>query len=87
MKTRMQPVVVDDQQEQVAALQRASEAGDFDQSTAEMVDHLIGLLPDGYALDEESRVVRLDPGLPDHLYVSALINGTSADPVRIPVHR
>lgn len=87
MPTRMQPVTVEEQEKQLVALQRASEAGEFDQSTAEMVEYLISQLPDGYALDDHSRVVRLDPSLPDHIYIPTLICGVPSAPVRISVHR
>ena len=77
----------EEHEEQLLDLQRASEAGELDYVGQAAVDYLISHLPDGYALDEENRVVRLDSGLPDHVYIPALILGVQSDPVRIPVYR
>ena len=44
---------------------------DFSSNSGEMWDvalsQLAEMLPDGYALNEDSRIVRLDPGLPDYV--------------------
>ena len=85
--TRSHPVTTHTQDEQLAELQSASEAGEFDQSTADMIDYLLSQLPDGYAFDDHSRLVRLDPSLPDHIYIPARICGVPSDPVRVPVYR
>ena len=74
---------------QEAALRRlttAAEAGEFENTSQNAVDHLVSQLPDGYALDEKCRVIRLDPNLPDHIFVAKLVFGVPSDPVRIPVH-
>lgn len=85
MVTRTRPTTVIEHEEQLLDLKRASEAGD--NVGQEAVEHLISQLPVGYALDDENRVVRLDPSLPDHVYIPALIFGVPSDPVRIPVYR
>ena len=51
---------------------------------AEQLLYLLGQLPDGYILDDTSRIVRLDPDLPDHIYVTPMINGVPSGRVRIP---
>ena len=48
------------------------------------VGYLERQLPDGYMLDGSSRIVRLDPNLPDHVYVTAEIDGMPSGRVRIP---
>lgn len=44
---------------------------DFSSNSGEMWDvalsQLAEMLPDGYTLNEDSRIVRLDPGLPDYV--------------------
>lgn len=87
MATRTRRPTVEEHDEQLLDLQRASDAGELDYVGQGAVEYLISQLPDGYALDEENRVVRLDPGLPDHFYIPALILGVQSDPVRIPVYR
>lgn len=70
-----------------ARLQRQQEeveAGAYDDVLADNVDYLERQLPDGYILDGSSRVVRLDPTLPDHVYVTAEIDGMPTGRVRIP---
>ena len=70
-----------------ARLQRQQaevEAGTYDDVLAEHVHYLESQLPDGYILDETSRIVRLDPSLPDHVYVTSEINGVPSGRVRIP---
>ena len=84
---RATPSTREEQERQLVDLQQASEAGELDQVGVAAVEYLLSRLPEGYALDEDNRVVRLDPSLPDHFYVPALIFGVAADPVRIPVYR
>ena len=75
-----------EREDEIADLVRASEAGEFDYVGREAIQYLISRLPDGYALDEDNHVIRLDPGLPDHFYIPSLINGVPSSPVRIPVY-
>ena len=37
-----------------------------------MLSRLAEMLPDGYTLNEDSRIVRLDPGLPDYVEIDGL---------------
>ena len=70
-----------------ARLQRQAEdveAGAYDDVLAEQLLYLLSQLPDGYILDDTSRIVRLDPDLPDHVYVTSMINGVPSGRVRIP---
>ena len=70
-----------------ARLQRQQEeveAGAYDDVLADHIRYLENQLPDGYILDETSRIVRLDPSLPDHVYVISEINGVPSGRVRIP---
>ena len=86
--TTLNPLTtLEEHEEQLLDLERASESGEFDYVGQEAVEYLISQLPDGYVLDDENRVVRLDPSLPDHVYIPALIFGVPSDPVRIPVYR
>ena len=87
MATRTHRPTLEEHEEQLLDLQRASEAGELDHVGQEAVEYLISQLPDGYALDEENRVVRLDPDLPDHFFIPTLIFGVPSDPVRVPVYR
>ena len=64
-----------------------AEAGAYDDELAEHLLYLLSQLPDGYILDETSRIVRLDPDLPDHIYVTSMINGVPSGRVRIPAFR
>lgn len=66
--------------------QKEVEAGAYDDVLAENVRYLECQLPDGYVLDDTSRIVRLDPRLPDHVYVTAEINGAPSGRVRIPAY-
>ncbi len=65
----------------------AAEAGAYDDVLAEQLLYLLSQLPDGYILDETSRIVRLDPDLPDHIYVTSMINGVPSGRVRVPAFR
>ena len=70
-----------------ARLQRQQEevgAGTYDDVLADHIRYLESQLPDGYILDDTSRIVRLDPSLPDHVYVTSEINGVPSGRVRIP---
>ena len=87
MTTETIPAISERQEAAIRRLTIAAEAGEFDDTSQDAVDHLISQLPDGYVLDDENRVVRLDPSLPDHVYIPALIFGVPSDPVRIPVYR
>lgn len=60
-----------------------AEAGAYDDVLAEQLLYLLSQLPDGYILDETSRIVRLDPNLPDHVHVTSMINGVPSGRVRI----
>lgn len=61
-----------------------AEAGAYDDVLAEQLLYLLSQLPDGYILDDTSRIVRLHPDLPDHIYVTSMINGVPSGRVRIP---
>lgn len=58
---RATPSTRDEQERQLLDLQKASQAGELDQVGLDAVEYLVSQLPEGYALDEENRVVRLDP--------------------------
>ena len=49
---------------------------DFASISGEMWDvvlsQLAEMLPDGYTLNEDSRIVRLDPGLPDYVELDSV---------------
>lgn len=60
-----------------------ADAGAYDHVFAEMIDDLVNQLPEGYVF-ENSRIVRLDPSLPDHVYVTSKVNGLPSGQVRIP---
>lgn len=60
------------------------EVGAYDDVLADHVHYLESQLPDGYILDEASRIVRLDPSLRDHVYVTSEINGVPSGRVTIP---
>ena len=60
------------------------EAGAYDDVLGEQLLYLLSQLPDGYILDETSRIVRLDPDLPDHICVTSMINGMPSGRVRVP---
>lgn len=66
------PLVLTEEEE--AYYQQLSD--DFSSSSGEMWDvmlsHLAEALPDGYTLNEDSRIVRLDPGLPDYVELDGL---------------
>ena len=84
---RATPSTRDEQERQLLDLQQASQAGELDQVGLDAIEYLVSQLPEGYALDEENRVVRLDPSLPDHFHIPAMIFGVASDHVRIPVYR
>ena len=65
-------------------LQAEVEAGAFDHVLADHLNYLESQLPEGYALNDQARVVRLDPELPDHVYVTSEINEAPSGRVRIP---
>lgn len=66
--TRTAPVFTDEREAELLELERAAEAGEFDHVGRAAVEYLRSQLPEGYIL-EDSRVVRLDPTLPDELYL------------------
>ncbi len=74
------PVALTEEEE--AYYQQLSD--DFASASGEMWDVLLSriakVLPEGYTLNEDSRIVRLDPDLPDHIELDG-VYGT----VRIPV--
>ena len=76
-----------DEHEELLELERASEAGEFDHVGRAGLEYLVSQLPDGYVRDGDNHVIRLDPTLPDELYIPALINGVQSDPVRVPVYK
>ena len=84
--TEIVPALSERQEAAICRLTIAAEAGEFDDASQDTVAHLISQLPDGYALDEECRVIRLDPTLPDHIFVASLVFSVPSYPVRIPVH-
>ena len=86
MTTNIIPAISERQEAEIRRLTEAAEAGEFDYVGQEAVDYLISQLPDGYALDEEHRIIRLDPSLPDHVFVTSMVFGVPSDPVRIPVY-
>ena len=81
METRPEgaPLVLTEDEE--AYYQQLSD--DFSSNSGEMWDvmlsHLAEMLPDGYMLNEDSRIVRLDPGLPDYVELDG-VNGK----IRVP---
>lgn len=64
--------------------QEEVDAGAYDDVLADHIHYLENQLPDGYILDETSRIVRLDSSLPDHVYVTSVINGVPSGRVRVP---
>ena len=69
------------------ALHEEAEAGCFSETSKELADYLISQLPEGYVLDEDARVVRLNRDLPDHVYINSMVNGLpSGRPVRVPAY-
>ena len=68
-------------------LQKDAESGYFDDVLADHLNYLVSQLPEGYMLDDVGRVVRLDPDLPDHFYITSQVNGVpSGAQVRVPVY-
>lgn len=63
-----------------------AEAGYFDDVFQEGLNYLLSQLPDGYTIDDESRVVRLDPDLSDHVYITSMVLGVPSGRVRVPVY-
>ena len=86
MTTETAPAISERQEAAIRRLTAAAEAGEFDYASQKAVDYLLSQLPDGYALDEEHRVIRLDPSLPDHVFVASMAFGVPSAPVRVPVH-
>lgn len=66
------PLVLSEEEE--AYYQQLSD--DFSSNSGEMWDVMLSrlaeMLPDGYTLNEDSRIVRLDPGLPDYVELDGL---------------
>ena len=66
-------------------LHEDAEAGYFDETSDELIRYLISQLPEGYILDDAARVIRLDPDLPDHVFVTPMAKGVPRDgKIRIP---
>ena len=80
------PETREEQEERLLKLHEAAEAGCFDDVFVEQVNYLIGQLPEGYTLDEEARVVRSNPNMPDQVYVTSRVNGVPSGRVKIPVY-
>ena len=76
----------EEEEERYRELARAAEAGEFDHGV-DVIEYLASQLPDGYVLDEHNHVIRTDPGLPDHFYIPALVNGVPSGMCRVPVRR
>ena len=82
-----EPSTWQEQEAQLLALHEKAEAGCFNETSTELADYLISQLPEGYVLDEDARVVRSDPDLPDHVYVNSMVNGLpSGRQVRVPAY-
>lgn len=82
-----EPSTWQEQEAQLVALHEETEAGCFDETSTELADYLISQLPEGYVLDEDARVMRSDPDLPDHVYIDSMVNGRpSGRQVRIPAY-
>lgn len=74
-------------EEMEAALSRLSDeaaAGAHDEAVMAELDALAARLPDGYALDDDFFIVRLDPSLPDHVTVAQTFNGQVVGQVTVP---
>ena len=86
MASREHPETWEEKEERLLRLHEAAEAGCFDDIFDSLVDYVISQLPEGYMLDDESRLVRLDPDLPDHVYIASMVNGIPSGRVRVPVY-
>ena len=86
MAVRTDPGIRQEQEEGLLRLWEAVAAGEFDGILAEHLNYVVGQLPEGYVLDDEARVVRLDPALPDHVHITSQVNGVPSGQVRIPVY-
>ena len=84
MATRARSETTDEFEARLRRQQEEVEAEAYDDVLADHIEYLESRLPDGYILDETSRIVRLDPSLPDHVYVTSEINGVPSGRVRIP---
>ena len=74
-------------EEMEAALSRLSDeaaAGAHDELTMAALDDLAARLPEGYALDENFFIVRLDPSLPPYVTVAQKSNGQVVGQVTVP---
>ena len=74
-------------EEMEAALSRLSDeaaAGAHDEAVMAVLDDLAARLPEGYALDDDFFIVRLDPSLPDHVTVAQKFNGQVVGQVTVP---
>lgn len=88
--TEQNPVAEADYWELLAE-DAAAGANDFAEAT---LTHLERQLPEGYEMDHEGRIIRLDPTLPDYVVLVPLIEpdphlphaGPTRRQVRIPVH-
>lgn len=84
MATRERSETAEEFDARLQRQQEEVEVGAYDDVLADHVHYLESQLPDGYILDEASRIVRLDPSLRDHVYVTSEINGVPSGRVRIP---
>lgn len=82
-----EPSTWQEQEAQLVALHDEAEAGCFDETSKLLADYLISQLPEGYVIDEDARVVRLNPDLPDHVFIDSMVNGLpSGRQVRVPAY-
>ncbi|MCY4620473.1 MAG: hypothetical protein OXD34_01360 [bacterium] len=84
MVTRERRETTEEFEARLQRQQEEVEAGAYDDVLAENVRYLERQLPDGYVLDGSSRIVRLDPTLPDHVFVTVETDGVPSGRVRIP---
>ena len=84
METRPEGASLVLTEEEEACYQQLSD--DFSSGSGEiwdvMLSRLAEMLPDGYTLNEDSRIVRLDPGLPDYVEIDGLCGK-----IRVPAPR
>ena len=91
IKITEQPPTAEADYWELLAEDAAACANDFAEAT---LANLERQLPEGYEMDDEGRIIRLDPMLPDYVVIAPLIepdpHGLHAGPprrrVRIPVH-
>lgn len=84
MATRERSETTEEFEARLQKQQAEVDAGVYDDVLGDHIRYLERQLPDGYILDDTSRIVRLDPSLPEHVYVTSEINGVPSGLVRVP---